>query len=136
MRASLTDQVSGYALGRREVISWKSQDGTTIEGVLIKPANFEAGRKYPLLCVIHGGPTGVDRPTMIDARMANNAATTDFNDAGDSFTVTFSEKMNGATTGARIEIQDQDGMPWAGHVCCDPVNYSKAKRTGPRRAVN
>jgi dipeptidyl aminopeptidase/acylaminoacyl peptidase len=66
---SMTDQVSGYTLGRREVISWKSQDGTPIEGVLIKPANFEAGRKYPLLCVIHGGPTGIDRPTMIDSRI-------------------------------------------------------------------
>ena len=66
---SMTDQVKDYTLGKREVISWKSQDGAVIEGVLIKPANFEAGRKYPLLCIIHGGPTGVDRPTMIDARV-------------------------------------------------------------------
>jgi dipeptidyl aminopeptidase/acylaminoacyl peptidase len=65
---SMTDQVKDYALGTREVITWKSQDGTPIEGVLVKPANFEAGRRYPLLCIIHGGPTGVDRPTMIDAR--------------------------------------------------------------------
>jgi hypothetical protein len=54
-------------------------------------------------------------PTMIDARMANNLATTDFNDAGDSFTVTFSEKMNGATTGT-ISIQDQDGT--TGTITC------------------
>jgi len=54
-------------------------------------------------------------PTMIDARMANNLATTDFNDAGDSFTVTFSEKMNGATTG-QINIQDQDGT--TGVITC------------------
>ena len=65
---SLTDQVKDFTLGKREVISWKSQDGTVIEGVLIKPPDFQAGRKYPLLCVIHGGPTGVDRPTMIDTR--------------------------------------------------------------------
>ncbi len=65
---TMTDQVSGYRLGRREVISWKSKDGTEIEGVLIKPADFDAARKYPLLCIIHGGPTGVDRPTMIDTR--------------------------------------------------------------------
>jgi hypothetical protein len=54
-------------------------------------------------------------PTMIDARMANNLATTDFNDAGDSFTVTFSEKMNGATNGT-ISIQDQDGT--TGTITC------------------
>ncbi|HEY3384206.1 MAG TPA: S9 family peptidase [Vicinamibacterales bacterium] len=65
---TMTDQVAGFRLGRREVISWKSKDGTDIEGVLIKPADFDPAKKYPLLCIIHGGPTGVDRPTMIDAR--------------------------------------------------------------------
>ena len=58
----MTDQVAGFVLGTRELVSWKSKDGTTIEGVLIKPADFDPARKYALLCVIHGGPTGVDRP--------------------------------------------------------------------------
>jgi dipeptidyl aminopeptidase/acylaminoacyl peptidase len=67
---SMTDQARGYTLGTREVISWKSQDGTVIEGVLIKPPDFNANRRYPLLCIIHGGPTGVDRPLLLtpDAR--------------------------------------------------------------------
>ena len=65
---SMTDQLKPFIVASREVISWKSQDGTTIEGVLIKPANFDATRKYPLLCVIHGGPTGIDRPTLLDTR--------------------------------------------------------------------
>jgi dipeptidyl aminopeptidase/acylaminoacyl peptidase len=46
-----------------EVARWKSHDGAEIEGVLHKPAGFDAGRRYPLLVVIHGGPTGVSRPT-------------------------------------------------------------------------
>jgi dipeptidyl aminopeptidase/acylaminoacyl peptidase len=61
----LTDmnaQIAGWARGAQEVISWKSKDGTTIEGVLHKPVGFQTGRKYPLLVVIHGGPTGVSRP--------------------------------------------------------------------------
>jgi dipeptidyl aminopeptidase/acylaminoacyl peptidase len=61
----MTEQARAFTLGTREVISWKSQDGTTIEGILIKPANFDATRKYPLLCIIHGGPTGVDRPLLL-----------------------------------------------------------------------
>jgi dipeptidyl aminopeptidase/acylaminoacyl peptidase len=67
---NLTDQAKAFTLGTREVISWKSQDGATIEGILIKPANFDPTKKYPLLCVIHGGPTGVDRPVLMtpDAR--------------------------------------------------------------------
>src|SRR6185369_11609941 len=62
---SMTEQTKPLVLGTREVISWKSTDGTTIEGVLIKPADFDPTKKYPLLCVIHGGPTGVDRPVLL-----------------------------------------------------------------------
>jgi len=61
----MSEQARAFTLGTREVISWKSQDGTTIEGVLIKPANFDATKKYPLVCIIHGGPTGVDRPLLL-----------------------------------------------------------------------
>jgi dipeptidyl aminopeptidase/acylaminoacyl peptidase len=66
----MTEQARGLTLGTREVISWKSQDGAVIEGILIKPANFDPAKKYPLLCIIHGGPTGVDRPLLLtpDAR--------------------------------------------------------------------
>lgn len=66
----LNAQTRVFTLGTREVVSWKSQDGETIEGVLIKPANFDGTKKYPLLCIIHGGPTGIDRPVLLtpDAR--------------------------------------------------------------------
>jgi dipeptidyl aminopeptidase/acylaminoacyl peptidase len=62
----LTDmgaQTSAWAQPTREIISWKSQDGAAIEGVLHKPANFQPGKRYPLLVVIHGGPTAISRPT-------------------------------------------------------------------------
>ncbi len=57
-------QLSGFDTARREVVQWKSGDGTTIEGVLYKPADFSPSKKYPLLVVIHGGPTGVDIPIL------------------------------------------------------------------------
>jgi len=60
-----TEQASNLVLGSRELISWQSTDGTTIEGVLIKPADFDPTRQYPLLCIIHGGPTGIDRPALL-----------------------------------------------------------------------
>ncbi len=59
---AMSDQLKGFALAHREVISWKSADGTTIEGVLYTPPDFSMKKKYPLLVVIHGGPTGVDQP--------------------------------------------------------------------------
>ena len=60
----LTDfsaQTAKWRTSALEIVSWKSQDGTTIEGVLHKPLDFDATKKYPLLVVIHGGPTGVSR---------------------------------------------------------------------------
>ncbi|CAN5912716.1 S9 family peptidase [soil metagenome] len=61
---SMSAQVAGWSLASREVTSWNSTDGARIEGVLYKPAGYVAGRKYPLMVVIHGGPTGVSRPTL------------------------------------------------------------------------
>jgi dipeptidyl aminopeptidase/acylaminoacyl peptidase len=58
-------QIDGWTVGAREVISWKSTDGTLIEGVLHRPADYQPGRKYPLLVVIHGGPTGISRPVRV-----------------------------------------------------------------------
>ena len=60
--SDLGAQVAAWPKHDREVVRWKSQDGAEIEGVLHKPADFQAGRRYPLLVVIHGGPTGVSRP--------------------------------------------------------------------------
>lgn len=58
----MTAQLAGYTLGTVEMVSWKSTDGTEIEGVLHKPADFDPAKKYPLLLLIHGGPTGISRP--------------------------------------------------------------------------
>jgi len=63
----LTDfsaQVSNWTLGTAEVVSWKSTDGAAIEGILHKPADYDPAKKYPLLVVIHGGPTGISLPTL------------------------------------------------------------------------
>ncbi len=62
---NMTEQIDGWAVGTSEVISWQSTDGTTIEGVLHKPDDFDPSRRYPLLVAIHGGPTGIDYPTPV-----------------------------------------------------------------------
>ena len=60
----MTAQVRDWTLGTAEVVSWKSQDGATIEGILRKPAGYDPAIKYPLVVVIHGGPTGISVPTL------------------------------------------------------------------------
>ncbi len=60
-----TQQIGQWATSNSEVIRWKSEDGTTIEGVLHKPQDFDAEKKYPLMVVIHGGPTGISTPSPV-----------------------------------------------------------------------
>ncbi len=61
---NLKSQWAAFKPANRELVSWKSKDGETIEGVLYKPQDFDKTKKYPLLVVIHGGPTGIDLPTL------------------------------------------------------------------------
>jgi dipeptidyl aminopeptidase/acylaminoacyl peptidase len=59
----LTDanpQMRSLALGDEEEISWKSTDGKTVGGILIKPVGYQAGNRYPLIVAIHGGPAAAD----------------------------------------------------------------------------
>jgi dipeptidyl aminopeptidase/acylaminoacyl peptidase len=50
-----------FALPRQERISWKSVDGATIEGLLFYPIDYVAGRRYPLVVQMHGGPADSDK---------------------------------------------------------------------------
>jgi len=50
--------LAGLRLATTEEIAWKSTDGTEIHGFLVKPPDFKAGRRYPLILDIHGGPVG------------------------------------------------------------------------------
>ena len=59
----LTDanpQVRTFALGEQEEITWRSKDGSTVGGVLVKPVGFTPGTRYPLIVAIHGGPESAD----------------------------------------------------------------------------
>ncbi|HET7293959.1 MAG TPA: S9 family peptidase [Vicinamibacteria bacterium] len=44
-----------------EELDARSSDGTPIGAMLTKPAGFEAGRRYPLLLFVHGGPQAQDQ---------------------------------------------------------------------------
>lgn len=50
------DVLAGVKLGDIEELWYTSTDGLKVQGWLIKPANFEPGRKYPMVLWIHGGP--------------------------------------------------------------------------------
>lgn len=60
-----SSKIVPWKVAQSEVITWKSKDGTIIEGVLHKPKDYDPKKKYPLLINIHGGPTAVDRPSPV-----------------------------------------------------------------------
>jgi dipeptidyl aminopeptidase/acylaminoacyl peptidase len=51
-------------LGSVENVKFKSKDGTEVHGMMVKPPSFVAGRKYPTLLWIHGGPNGHDEHSL------------------------------------------------------------------------
>jgi dipeptidyl aminopeptidase/acylaminoacyl peptidase len=46
-------QQSQYAWGSAELMEWTNGDGVPLQGVLYKPANFEASKKYPMLVTFY-----------------------------------------------------------------------------------
>ena len=53
----LNDFVDKLTLGKSVALDW-TNDGFKEDGILVYPANYEKGKKYPLVLVIHGGPGG------------------------------------------------------------------------------
>jgi dipeptidyl aminopeptidase/acylaminoacyl peptidase len=49
--------LADVALGASDVVTWKSKDGSPVEGVLLTPVGYTAGSKVPLIVSAHGGPT-------------------------------------------------------------------------------
>lgn len=47
--SDVNPQVKDFAWGTAELVSWRSDDGIPMQGVLIKPGNYEPGKKYPVL---------------------------------------------------------------------------------------
>jgi dipeptidyl aminopeptidase/acylaminoacyl peptidase len=58
----LNASTASLILGRTEVIEWQS-DGFHHNGILTYPPDYQAGRKYPLVLVIHGGPRAASLET-------------------------------------------------------------------------
>jgi dipeptidyl aminopeptidase/acylaminoacyl peptidase len=46
---NLQTQVDAFGWGTSELVEWSSTDGKPLQGVLIKPTNYERGKKYPVI---------------------------------------------------------------------------------------
>jgi dipeptidyl aminopeptidase/acylaminoacyl peptidase len=43
-------------LAKQQIFTFEARDGLKIEGILMFPRDFQEGKRYPLVIVVHGGP--------------------------------------------------------------------------------
>ena len=52
------DRLKNVRFGDFEFFTFKGAGGDTVQGYIVKPVGFKAGKKYPVAFIIHGGPQG------------------------------------------------------------------------------
>jgi dipeptidyl-peptidase 4 len=54
--ATLKQRLAEYQISPKEFFSFKTSENVSLNGWMIKPQNFDAKKKYPVLMFVYGGP--------------------------------------------------------------------------------
>ena len=54
------DQLAKVSLGDVRAVHWTSKEGIALEGIIMFPADYKSGQKYPFMVLPHGGPEAND----------------------------------------------------------------------------
>ncbi|MGI9068162.1 MAG: prolyl oligopeptidase family serine peptidase [Pyrinomonadaceae bacterium] len=108
-----SELMAPHNLKRAEEMEWTGALGKKIHGFVVKPSNFNAGRKYPLLVLIHGGPQGA----------WNNSWSYRWNPAvfADAGYVVFAPNPRGST-GYGQQFVNEISADWGGKAYTDIMN--------------
>ena len=52
----LVENLSAYDLGKKELFSFTTTEGVLLNGWMVKPADFDPAKKYPVIMYQYGGP--------------------------------------------------------------------------------
>lgn len=102
-----------FKLQKAENIEWVGAENHKIHGFLLKPANFDASKKYPLVVLIHGGPQGAWGNSWNYRWNASLFANAGF--------VVFMPNPRGSTGYGQKFVDDISG-DWGGKVFVDLMN--------------
>jgi dipeptidyl aminopeptidase/acylaminoacyl peptidase len=91
------------AIAKAEVIRWKGANNDEVEGILHYPAKYEAGKKYPLITAIHGGPAGSDK---------------DFWDNNWAYPLQLLTQRGAFVLQVNYHGSDNYGLKWVESICC------------------
>lgn len=54
--AALKQKINGMNLAKIEFFQFQTQDGVDLNGIMVKPADFDANKKYPVILFQYSGP--------------------------------------------------------------------------------
>lgn len=66
----LNEKLARKTLSETAIVHWAGARGDTVDGILYYPIAYDTSTTYPLVVLIHGGPTGVD-PDYFTERWSN-----------------------------------------------------------------
>jgi prolyl oligopeptidase PreP (S9A serine peptidase family) len=95
--------VNGRAYAKSEVIRWKGANDEEVEGILYYPTNYDAGKKYPLITAIHGGPMGADK---------------DLWDESWAYPIQLFTQRGAFVLRPNYHGSNNYGLKWAESICC------------------
>jgi dipeptidyl aminopeptidase/acylaminoacyl peptidase len=95
--------VKSRVFAKAEVIGWKGSNGDEVAGILHYPTNYEAGKKYPVITAIHGGPTGSDK---------------DFWDNNWAYPLQLLTQRGAFVLQVNYHGSNNYGLKWVESICC------------------
>ena len=66
--ATMKNNLSGYAISNKEFFNFTTSENVKLNGWMIKPSDFDANKKYPVLMFVYGGPGA---QTVVDSWAGN-----------------------------------------------------------------
>ena len=108
-----SELMAPHNLKSAEEMEWTGALGKKIHGFVVKPSNFDPGKKYPLLVLIHGGPQSA----------WNNSWSYRWNPAlfADAGYVVFAPNPRGST-GYGQQFVNEISADWGGKAYTDIMN--------------
>jgi dipeptidyl aminopeptidase/acylaminoacyl peptidase len=95
--------VKNRAFAKSEVIRWKGSNDEDVEGILYYPTNYQAGKKYPLITAIHGGPAGHDADAWEDSW---------------AYPINLMTERGAFVLKPNYHGSDNYGLKWVESICC------------------
>ena len=71
---ALRQKLASYDLGRKELFQFKTSEGITLNGWMVRPKDFDPNRKYPVIMYQYGGPGNQQVLNQWGIGMAGNGA--------------------------------------------------------------